>query len=162
GAPGNIDDTADEVTARGGVGVPVRADCTAEADVAAAFDRVDREQGKVDVLANAVWGGGDAFLSMDDWQSSWGRPFWDQRPRPGRWQHTMTAGPYAYFLAGCQAARRRAAAGRGLIVGVTDFVVPGAEAEGEGGSGGLVLSELAHDCINRLLRGMAGEAKPHG
>ena len=44
----------------------MRADCTLLADIAALFDRVEREQGKLDVLANAVWGGADAFGSVED------------------------------------------------------------------------------------------------
>src|SRR5690242_21827762 len=56
GAPGTIEDTAEQVTARGGVGIPIRTDCTVESEVAAAFGRIEREQGKVDILANGVWG----------------------------------------------------------------------------------------------------------
>ncbi len=78
GAPGTIEDTAEELTARGGCGIAVRADCTQLADVAALIDRVQNEQGKLDVLANAVWGGADAFSSVEDWRESWKRPFWEQ------------------------------------------------------------------------------------
>jgi NAD(P)-dependent dehydrogenase (short-subunit alcohol dehydrogenase family) len=156
GAPGTVEDTAEEVTARGGVGIPARADCTSEAEVAAVFDRVGREQGRLDVLANAVWGGADPFGSFEEWQASWGRPFWEQPA--GLWPAMMEAGPFAYYLASCHAARLMAAAGRGLIVGVTDGVVDGA-AEGE--CHGQLVWDLAHDCINRLLRGMAAEGRPH-
>ena len=159
GAPGTIDDTADEVSRRGGVGITIRADCTIESDVAAAFDQVTHEQGKLDILANAVWGGGDAITSMEDWQSSWGKPFYEQSI--DHWHYNVNAGPYAYFLASHHAARRMAPVGHGLIVGVTDFVFPGQEEGGDYGSGQLI-SQLAHDWINRLLRGMAGELKPRG
>jgi NAD(P)-dependent dehydrogenase (short-subunit alcohol dehydrogenase family) len=156
GAPGNINDTADEVTARGGVGIPVRTDCTVESDVASLFNRIRGEQSRLDLLANAVWGGHDAFVSMEDWQASWQRPFWEQPLR--QWQDMMGAGPFAYFLASHHAAQLMAPQGKGLIVGVTDFVV---DSEGPQEYGGQLLWDLSHQCINRMLLGMAVEAKPH-
>jgi NAD(P)-dependent dehydrogenase (short-subunit alcohol dehydrogenase family) len=160
GAPGTIDDTADEVTARGGVGIAARADCTVEAEVAAVFGRVEREQGRVDVLANAVWGAADYRQSMDDWMASWRRPFWE-RELP-LWGPMMDGGPRAYFLASCHAARLMAAGPGGLIVGLTDGLFPGAPTDGStGGYGGQLVWELSHDCINRLMRHLAREGKKH-
>jgi NAD(P)-dependent dehydrogenase (short-subunit alcohol dehydrogenase family) len=155
-APGTIDDTALELTARGGHGIPVRTDCTVMADVAALFHRVESEQGKLDVLANAVWGGADAFASMEDWMEAWKRPFWDQSLE--RWQDMMLTGPCSYFLASFHAARLMAAAGTGLIVGITDGIIDGAPPdEYQGG----FLWDVGHHCINRLLHDMAAECKPH-
>jgi NAD(P)-dependent dehydrogenase (short-subunit alcohol dehydrogenase family) len=157
GAPGTIEDTAEEVTARGGTGIPVRADCTLEAEVAAAFERIEREQGKLDVLANSVWGGADVFRSMEEWQASWGRSFWEQPL--GQWQGMMTAGAFAYFLTSYHAARLMAAGGKGLIVGVTDGIIDGAAADEYQGQ---LVWDLAHHCINRLMSGIAAEGKPRG
>jgi NAD(P)-dependent dehydrogenase (short-subunit alcohol dehydrogenase family) len=146
--------TAEEVTAAGGRGIPVRTDHTAEAEVAALFERVSREQGRLDLLVNAVWGGADAVVTLGDLDALWKKPFWAHEP--GLWQHMMTAGPYAYFLASTHAARMMAAAGGGLIVGVTDGIVEGAPA---GDYGGQLLWDVAHACINRLLFGMSVEGK---
>jgi NAD(P)-dependent dehydrogenase (short-subunit alcohol dehydrogenase family) len=154
GAPGTVEDTAEEVTARGGVGIAARADCTAEDEVAAVFERVEREQGKLDVLANAVWGGHDAITSMEDWQQEWGRPCWENSPQ--LWKHMMIGGPYAYLLTSCHAARLMVAAGKGLIVGVTDGVIDGSPA---GEYGGQLVWDLAHVCINRLMLGLAHETR---
>jgi NAD(P)-dependent dehydrogenase (short-subunit alcohol dehydrogenase family) len=156
GAPGTVEDTAEQVTARGGVGIPVRADCTIEAEVAAVFARVRTEQGKLDVLANAVWGGADPFTSVEEWMAAWGRPFWEESP--WYWQHMMTAGPYAYLLASCQAVPLMIAGGQGLIVGVTDGIIDNAPTPEYGGQ---LIWDLAHICINRLLLGMSVEGKPH-
>src|SRR5947207_741979 len=52
--PETIDETAKMVTARGGVGIPVRVDHTVPAEVEALFDRVRREQGRLDVLVNNI------------------------------------------------------------------------------------------------------------
>jgi NAD(P)-dependent dehydrogenase (short-subunit alcohol dehydrogenase family) len=157
GAPGTIEDTAEAVTARGGTGIAVRVDCTVEADVAAVFARVNKDQGKLDILANAVWGAADMPQSMEDFLESWSRPFWEQPA--GQWQGMMMAGPYAYFLASSQAAQLMAKQGKGLIVGVTDGMLEGMP---EGEYQGPLLWDLAHACINRMLLGMAIEGKPHG
>src|SRR5687767_2012513 len=77
GAPGTVEETAGAVTERGGRGIPARVDFTDPADVAALFDRVDREHGRLDLLANAVWGGSEAYPSTDAWMAAWNRPFWD-------------------------------------------------------------------------------------
>ena len=53
-------------------------DCTDAVQVAALFARVATEQKRLDVLANAVWGAADAGQSMEDWMSSWSKPFWEQ------------------------------------------------------------------------------------
>lgn len=55
--PGTIDDTAEEVTRRGGRGIPVRCDFTVDEQVKALFDRVQQEQGRLDLLVNNAWGG---------------------------------------------------------------------------------------------------------
>src|SRR5438132_13689176 len=47
---GSIDETAEEVTARGGRGLPVRCDHSAEREVQALFDQIGREQRRLDLL----------------------------------------------------------------------------------------------------------------
>ena len=158
GAAGTIDDTADEVTRRGGRGIPIRTDCTKEAEVAAAFDRVRQEQGRLDVLANAVWGAADSVLTMEDALAAWSKPFWEQPT--SQWRTMMTAGPYAYYLMSWHALQLMAKQGKGLIVGVTDGYFENATATAES-PGGQLIWTLAHTCINQLHQGMSQEAKPH-
>src|SRR5205823_5475967 len=52
-----IDETAEMVTARGGVGIPVRVDHAVDAEVEALFERVKQEQGGLDIMVNNAWGG---------------------------------------------------------------------------------------------------------
>src|SRR5580658_8443756 len=54
-APGTIEDTAAEVTARGGKGIAVRADLSDGKQVAALFQRVGKDHGHLDLLAHSVW-----------------------------------------------------------------------------------------------------------
>lgn len=55
--PGTIDETAEEVDGLGGRGSALRCDHTKDEDVAELFARVEREQGRLDLLVNNAWGG---------------------------------------------------------------------------------------------------------
>ncbi|MEZ7002583.1 SDR family oxidoreductase [Streptomyces sp. SCSIO 75703] len=67
--PETIEDTADLVTAAGGHGIAVPADHLDPDRVRAVVDRVAREQGRLDLLVNDIWGGEHLF--------SWDRPLWE-------------------------------------------------------------------------------------
>src|SRR5438045_8392521 len=55
GRPGTIDDTAEELTARGGTGIAVRCDHTDDSQVEALFERIRSEQDGLDLLVNNAW-----------------------------------------------------------------------------------------------------------
>ena len=87
GRPETIEETAEMVTAAGGTGIPVRVDHAVEDEVAALFERVRREQERLDVLA----------IVMTGQPASW-TPFIDEIPAAGRtfvegwiWPHIVTA-----------------------------------------------------------------------
>ncbi|MFJ3895370.1 SDR family oxidoreductase [Streptomyces sp. NPDC090083] len=67
--PETIEDTADLVTAAGGRGIAVPTDHLDPAAVRALVDRVDDEQGRLDVLVNDIWGGEHLF--------AWDAPVWE-------------------------------------------------------------------------------------
>ncbi|WP_433211920.1 SDR family oxidoreductase [Microtetraspora malaysiensis] len=67
--PETIEDTADLVTAAGGRGVAVRVDHLVPDEVRALVERIDAEQGRLDVLVNDVWGGELLF--------DWDAPVWE-------------------------------------------------------------------------------------
>jgi NAD(P)-dependent dehydrogenase (short-subunit alcohol dehydrogenase family) len=90
--PGSIDETAEAVTARGGLGVPVRCDHTVDAEVEALFQRVRSEQGRLDLLVNNVWGGYEQY-EFDRFTS----PFWEQPLR--HWDGMFTVGVRAHLVA---------------------------------------------------------------
>lgn len=152
GAGGTVNDTADEVTARGGRGIPVQVDLTSEAEVMELFTRIRHEQGRLDVLANAVWGGNERF-SLE----AFSKPFWEHRAGE-QWRQMMVAGPYAYLLASREAARFMAERGHGLIVHVTDGVMK----DGTQPYGGHLYFDLAHAAVNRMVLGMDHDLRPRG
>ncbi|MFF7264051.1 SDR family oxidoreductase [Streptomyces sp. NPDC008159] len=67
--PETLEDTADLVTEAGGNGIAVPTDHLEPAQVKALVDRIDREQGRLDVLVNDIWGGEKLF----DWEA----PLWE-------------------------------------------------------------------------------------
>ena len=68
GRPETIEETAEMVNAEGGVGHAVRVDHTVESEVQGLFERVDREQGRLDVLVDCV-AGEDPMMA--GWTSLW-------------------------------------------------------------------------------------------
>ncbi|RFU36932.1 SDR family NAD(P)-dependent oxidoreductase [Actinomadura logoneensis] len=68
--PETIEETAERVTAAGGEGIPVRVDHLDPAQVTTLVERIDAEQGRLDVLVNDVWGGDRLF--------EFGKRLWEQ------------------------------------------------------------------------------------
>lgn len=73
GLPGSIQRTAKEIEARGGIGIPIACDHADDAQVAAAFDQVRHDHGRLDVLVNNAYAIPDKITSR--------RPFWE---KPGQ------------------------------------------------------------------------------
>lgn len=67
--PETIEDTADLVTTAGGRGVAVPTDHLDPSAVRALVDRIDDEQGRLDLLVNDIWGGEHLF--------AWDTPVWE-------------------------------------------------------------------------------------
>ncbi|MEE6259319.1 SDR family oxidoreductase [Plantactinospora sonchi] len=65
-----IEETAELVTEAGGVGIAVPVDHLEPDQVRALVERIDREQGRLDVLVNDVWGA--------DHLIGWHKPIWEQ------------------------------------------------------------------------------------
>lgn len=146
GLPGTIDDTADDVTARGGKGVAVRCDHTVDADVDALFERIVAADGRLDALVNNAWGG------YERWEEArFDAPFWEQPV--WRWD-LFAASLHGQFVASRLAAPLMLLARRGLIVNIsfTDGDVP--------------LGQAAYDVCkhasDRMALSMARELRQHG
>lgn len=67
--PETIEDTADLVTEAGGHGIAVPADHLEPEQVARLVDRIAREQARLDILVNDIWGGENLF--------EWDSPVWE-------------------------------------------------------------------------------------
>lgn len=74
--PGTIDDTVSEIEAWGGKAIAVRCDHTNDLETEAVISKIRKEQGKLDILINNVWGAHDLGV---DAKSFWELPLknWD-------------------------------------------------------------------------------------
>src|SRR3954469_21714685 len=63
-----IDQTAEMINHAGGTAIAVRVDHTVESEVQALFERIDREQGRIDVLVNSIAG---EEPMLHQWGSFW-------------------------------------------------------------------------------------------
>jgi NAD(P)-dependent dehydrogenase (short-subunit alcohol dehydrogenase family) len=142
--PGTIEDSAEAVTALGGKGIPVACDHTSDDEVAALFERIEREQGRLDVLVNNAWGGHE-----EAWRP--GAKFWELSM--GNWDAMFTGGVRNHWLASRYAAPIMIAHERGLIVTISWW--------SDGKYIGNFAYDLAKASMNRLAFGMAEELRPH-
>ena len=139
-----IEETAERVTAAGGKGIAVRTDHLDEAQVKALFARVEREQGRLDVLVNDVWGG-DALID-------WTKPFWEQDVQKAL--RMMRTAIDTHLITARHGVPLMVRAGRGLVVEVTD-----------GDSGryrGTYYYDLVKNGIIRMASAMHEELKGKG
>lgn len=149
GYPGSVDETADEVTRRGGAGIAVRCDHTSDEEVARLFARVASEQdGRLDLLVNNAWMGHDQGTDLP-----FATPFWERSDAP--WPIMMDGGARLALRTTRHAAPLLIARGRGLIINTT-FVLPGDAFMGD------IFYDLAKSTINRLTLGMADALRKHG
>src|SRR5262249_35679810 len=141
--PGTIDETAEAVTARGGVGVAARCDHTIDTEVEALFERVKMEQGRLDLLVNCAWGGYEVEGRISQ------APFWEQPPH--YWNRMFVSGVRAALVSSRFAAPLMLMRNQGLIVNITAWVDD------------VYLSNIFYDvaksAINRMAFGMAQELK---
>lgn len=150
GMPGTIDETAEEVTRRGGAGVAVRCDHTVDADVERLVRRVRDEHGRLDVLINNAWGGYEAH----DWRT-FTAPFWEQ-PRQ-RWDAMFTAGVRAHLVMAQLAAPLLMARAEGDPPGLVASTI----AWSFGRPLGNVVYDVAKAALVRLAYVMAEELRAH-
>ena len=147
GRSGTIDQTAEMVTARGGLGIPVHCDHTVDAEVEALLDQVKQEQGRLDLLVNNVWGGYERYSDADFDAPFWEQPLW-------RWDRMFDAGVRAHYVTSRQAAPMMIAQCSGLMINTTFW------------DRNKCLSGLPYDlakaAVNRLAYAMALELRPHG
>jgi NAD(P)-dependent dehydrogenase (short-subunit alcohol dehydrogenase family) len=155
GAPGTVEETAEAVTARGGRGIPVAVDFTLEQQVAALFKRVEREQGRLDIFANAVFSWSPDFFEAFLFPGrSKPRPFWERKSTG--WDESMMNGAYAHLLGAIHAARTMARRRSGLIVSITEPLI--------GDTGGplyWMFTAMGHQGINQIMKSISKDLVNH-
>lgn len=139
--PGTVGETADEVDRRGGKGIAVGLDHGDDERVAALFDQIEREQGRLDILVN------NAFALPDDLTEP--RPFWE-KPL-SNWE-MVQVGVRSNFVAARHAARLMSVQRSGLIVAISGYV-------GVTYTYGVIFG-MCKTAVDRMARDMAIELEP--
>ncbi|MCK9932638.1 SDR family NAD(P)-dependent oxidoreductase [Frankia sp. Mgl5] len=140
--PGTVGETAAEVDRRGGRGIAVQVDHGDDDQVAALFEQVEREQGRLDILVN------NAFSLPEDLTEP--NPFWE-KPL-SNWE-MVDVGVRSNFVAAWHAARLMVPRRAGLIVAISGYV-------GVTYTYGVVFG-TCKSAVDRMARDMAVELKPH-
>lgn len=145
--PGTIEETAEAVTQRGGIGIPVRCDHRNDDDVARLFDRIKAEQGQLDILLNNAYGGAEL---LDDLVIH--RPFWEHSF--GHWDTLFTGGLRNHLVASRLAVPLMLDQGRGLIITTSYWAYDKYMVN--------LFYDLAMSAQNRLAFAMAEDLRPYG
>ena len=137
-----IDETAEMVSAHGGVGIPVRVDHLVVEGGDGLFARVRRERGRLDVLVNDISEG-----EVHDWQ-----PFWKVSLDKGF--RALRQGVHSHIVTSRAAAPLMIDGRRGLIVEVGDGDTLDYR--------GTLFFDLVKVTVSRLAYAMAEELRRHG
>jgi NAD(P)-dependent dehydrogenase (short-subunit alcohol dehydrogenase family) len=146
--PETIDETAELVTAAGGTGVAVPVDHLVPDQVHDLVARIDREQGRLDVLVNDVWGA-DPLIT-------WEKPVWEQPLEPGF--RTLRLAIDTHIITSHFALPLLIRRPGGLVVEVGD----GTTAYNDTHYRLSVFYDLAKASVNRLAFSQGHELAPHG
>ena len=139
---GTIGETAEEVTRRGGRGLAVQVDLAKDEEIAALFDRVRRDEGRLDILVN------NAIAYPPDLTTL--KPFWE---KPLADWEMIDIGLRSYFVAAWHAAQIMAPQKSGLIVATSGYIAVTYALS--------VIFGVCKTAVDRMARDMAIELKPH-
>jgi NAD(P)-dependent dehydrogenase (short-subunit alcohol dehydrogenase family) len=144
--PGSIDDTADEVSRRGGCGIPLPCDHRDEKQVRDLFTRVSEEQERLDILVNNAWGGYEGHKGGLRPCNFWEAPLslWDSMIEGGLRPHLLAT----YFAVPLMLSHKT-----GLIVSTIAW-----DHDKYLGS----IYDLAKHSILRMIWGLGLELREHG
>jgi NAD(P)-dependent dehydrogenase (short-subunit alcohol dehydrogenase family) len=138
-----IEETAEMVNHYGGVGIPVQVDHSDEAQVKAFFERLQKEQGRLDILVNDIWGG-DKYIQF-------GVPVWELDLEKGF--RMMRTAIDTHIITSRYAIPLMLPHKQGIIFEI-----------GDGDTGdyrGEFFYDLVKNMVIRMAYGLAQELKPH-
>ncbi|GIN01491.1 short-chain dehydrogenase [Planomonospora venezuelensis] len=146
--PETIEETAELVTRAGGEGIALRVDHLDTEQVRALVERIDAEQGRLDVLVNDVWGA--------DRLAAWNTPLWEHPLDDGL--RLLRLAVETHLVTSHHALPLMIRSPGGLLVEVTD----GTWEYNSANYRLCVFYDLAKISVNRLAFSQAHELRPHG
>jgi NAD(P)-dependent dehydrogenase (short-subunit alcohol dehydrogenase family) len=141
--PGTVSETAEAINGRGGKGVAVQVDHADDEQVAALFDRVRDEVGRLDILVN------NAFALPEDLTDA--RPFWEGPPSD--WD-MVDVGVRSNYVAARHAAQIMVPQKSGLIIAISGYTGVMYTYD--------VVFGMCKTAVDRMARDMAIELEPYG
>jgi dehydrogenase/reductase SDR family protein 1 len=142
--PGSIEETAAEVTRLGGKGIAVGCDHRDDEQVRQVFQRIQAEQGTLDILVN------NAFLSHESIPQD--KCFWEVPL--AAWDNQQSVGLRSSYVASVYAAQMMVPKEKGMIINISSPV-----------AAGYILSTpygVVKAALDRLSSDMAHELRPYG
>jgi NAD(P)-dependent dehydrogenase (short-subunit alcohol dehydrogenase family) len=146
--PETIEETAELVGAAGGTGVPVAVDHLQGSQVAALVQRIDADQGRLDVLVNDIWGSEGRF--------EWDTPVWEHDLAAGL--RMLRLAIDTHLITSHHALPLLLRSEGGLLVEVTD----GTREYNATHYRVSVFYDLCKEAVNRLAWSQAQELGPRG
>jgi len=148
GRPETIEDTADLVNDLGGIGIPIQVDHLVPEQVKSLIKKIEKEQGRLDILVNDIWGG--------EYLIEWNTPVWKHSLEKGlrmlrlAIDTHLTTNHYALPLLIKNEG--------GLVVEVTD----GTEEYNNNNYRLSLFYDLAKSSVNRMAKALAYELSSYG
>ncbi|WP_326606083.1 SDR family oxidoreductase [Streptomyces sp. NBC_01800] len=144
--PETIEETAALVDKAGGHGIPVRVDHLVPSEVSALVARIRRDQGRLHVLVNDIWGA----------EFEWGKSVWESSLETGL--HTLRLAVDTHAITSHYALPLLIEQPGGLVVEVTD----GTDEYNASHYRVSFFYDLAKASVNRMAFALAHELEPHG
>ena len=146
--PETIEETAELVAAAGGEGIAVAVDHLDPAQVEALVQRIDAEQGRLDVLVNDIWGG--------EKLAQWDKPLWEHDLDGGL--RMLRMGVETHIVTSAIALPLMLETGPGLLVEMTDGA-SAVNADVRAGVG--FYYDFVKASIDRLVKNFTAELADH-
>ena len=145
--PETIEDTADLVTEAGGRGVPVQVDHLVPGQVRELVSRIEKDEGRLDILVNDIWGAT---------RMEWNKSVWESSLDYGL--HTWRLGVDTHAITSHFALPLLVTKPGGLVVEVTD----GTDAYNATNYRVSFFYDLAKAAVNRMAFALAHEVRRYG
>ncbi|MBD2862255.1 SDR family oxidoreductase [Paenibacillus oceani] len=146
--PETIEETAELVTQAGGHGIAVQTDHLDPGQVRVLTDRIESEQGRLDILVNDIWGGENLV--------QWNVPLWEHSLEGGL--RMLRLAIDTHLITSHYALPLLIRSKNGLVIEVTD----GTAEYNDSNYRLSMFYDLAKTSVIRIARSLAQELAPHG
>lgn len=145
--PETIEETAELIEQAGGIGIAVQVDHLDPAQVEALIARIEREQGRLDIVVNDIWGG--------EYMVEWNVPVWEHSLDSGFRMLRLSVD--THIITSHYALPLLIRNPHGIVVEVTD----GTQAYNEANYRLSLFYDLAKNSVIRMAKALAHELAPH-